>query len=156
MLNAILDFFDRHIGPTSGSDGDDRSRHSIELATAALLVETVRVDSEMTAPERDAVLRAVESKFGLSGEEARQLIALAEEELRHANDYFQFTSLINRHFTQAQKIRVIELMWEVAYADARISAHERHLLRKIADLLHVTHPDYIAAQERSRRAPGGA
>ena len=148
MLNSIRDFFDRHIG-TPAPSGE---RHSIELATAALLIEVARIDRDATTAERSAVLHAVREKFGLAEAEAAQLIALAEDEVRQASDYFQFTSLINRHFTQEQKQRVIELMWRVAYSDAELSAHENHLMRKIADLLHVTHGDYIAAKMRAREA----
>ena len=71
-----------------------------------------------------------------------------------ATDYFQFTSLINRHFTMDQKIRVIELMWSVAWADDELSPHERHLMRKIVDLLHVPHGDAAAAQARARGGAG--
>lgn len=130
-------------------------RHSIELATAALLVEVVRSDAEIQPSEQQVVLRAVREKFGLSDEEAQTLIQLAEEEVRTANDYYQFTSLINREFSQQQKQRVIELMWQVAYADAELSAHENHVLRRIAELLHVTHGDYIAAKMRARDSANG-
>ena len=102
--------------------------------------------------EQQAVLRAVREKFDLSDEEAQTIFRLAEEEVRTANDYYQFTSLINRHFDQQQKQHVIELMWRVAYADAELAAHENHVLRRIAELLHVTHGDYIAAKMRARDA----
>lgn len=149
MLKAIREFFDRNVAaPDAGS-------HSIELATAALLVEVVRIDRETSPAEREAVLRAVHEKFGLSGAEADELLRLAEEEVRHATDYYQFTSLINRRFTQEQKQRVIELMWRVAYADAELSAHELHLMRKIAGLLHVPDDAYIAAKLRSKEHAQG-
>ena len=148
MLNSIRDFFDRHIGATPAPN----ERHTIELATAALLIEVARVDEGAAADERTAVLRAVREKFELPHEEAERLIALAEEEMKQASDYFQFTSLINRHFTQEQKQRVIELMWRIAYSDASLSAHENHLMRKVADLLHITHGDYIAAKMRAQAA----
>jgi uncharacterized tellurite resistance protein B-like protein len=70
--------------------------------------------------------------------------------MKQANDYFQFTSLVNRHFTQEQKLRIVELMWRVAYADAELSAHENHLMRKIGDLLHIAHGDYIAAKMKAK------
>lgn len=149
MLKSIRDFFERHVAP--GRDGEP-SRHSIELATAALLVEVVRCDSGITEDERRAVLDAVRDKFGLAPDEAETLIRLAEDEVRQANDLFQFTSLINRDFTQAQKLRVIELMWRAALADSHISAHEHHVLRRIAELLHVPHGDYIAAKMRAQQA----
>ena len=150
MLRALVDFLDRHFAPAPG--GDDE--HAIRLATAALLVETFRIDAEVRAPERDAALAAVRSKFGLPADEAEALIRLAEEEVRQATDYFQFTSLINRHFTPEQKVRVVEAMWRVAWADAELSAHERHLMRKVTDLLHVPHGDAVAAQMRARQAVG--
>lgn len=153
MLQAIRKFFDANIGsmPTGAAS---RSGHSIELATAALLLEVSRIDSESTPRERAAVEQAIRQKFGLSDIEAAELIRLADAELDQATDYFQFTSLVNRSFSAEQKQRVIELMWSVAYADAELSAHENHLMRKIADLLHVPHGDYIAAKMRAREAAG--
>ena len=151
MLNAIREFFDQRVTAPAGQ-GDDR--HPIEVATAALLVETVRLDSAMDDAERAAALGAVRTKFGLDAGEAETLIRLAEEEARDATDYYQFTSLINRHFSVAQKERVIELMWQVAYADADLSANEQHVVRRIADLLHVPHRAYIAAKLRARDAAG--
>lgn len=147
MLSTIRDFFERNIG-----GGPAQDPHSIELATAALLVEAMRIDAGTTAAERDAVQRAIRAKFGLAEAETDALIALAEEEMRQATDYYQFTSLINQRFSQAQKERVLELMWRVAYADADLSAHENHLMRKVADLLHVTHGEYIAAKMRAQAA----
>ncbi len=149
MLKSIRDFFDQNIGTSSAPAAE---RHSIELATAALLVEVVRSDAGISPSEQQAVLRAVREKFSLSDEEAQAIFKLAEEEVRTANDYYQFTSLINRHFGQQQKQSVIDLMWRVAYADAELAAHENHVLRRIAELLHVTHGDYIAAKMRARDA----
>jgi uncharacterized tellurite resistance protein B-like protein len=146
MLKSIRDFFDRHIG----AETQAQSAHSIELATAALLVEVVRCDRQISDAERDAVLRAVSGKFGLSLAESATLAELAEQEVAQATDYFQFTSLVNRHFSQLQKERVIELMWRAAYADGTLSSHEQHVIRRIADLLHVPHPAYIAAKLRAK------
>ena len=149
MLKSIRDYFDRNIGTQHAPSAE---HHSVELATAALLVEVVRSDAGIAPNEQQAVLRAVRERFGLSDEEAQTLFRLAEDEVRTANDYYQFTSLINRHFDQQRKQHVIELMWRVAYADAELAAHENHVLRRIAELLHVTHGDYIAAKMRARDA----
>jgi len=150
MLSSIRDFFDRHIGTAPPPDDEGRS---IQLATAALLVEVARIDRRSTDEERAAVLRAVGEKFGMPADEAAALVELAEAEMKQANDYYQFTSLVNRHFSQAQKLAVVELMWRVAYADAELSAQENHLMRKIADLLHIPHGDYIAAKMRAQAPP---
>lgn len=70
---------------------------------------------------------------------------LAGETAKSLFDYHRFTASLNAHFTQTQKIRVIEGMWQVACADAHLDAHEKHLISKVAGLLHVTHGEYIAA-----------
>jgi uncharacterized tellurite resistance protein B-like protein len=151
MLKAIRDFFEQHIGPAAA---EDRAEHRLQLATAALLVEVVRGDGSIAPAEREAMLAAIGGKFSLTPQEAAALLALAEQETRLASDYFQFTSLINRSFPPERKLRVVELMWQVAYADAALSAHEQHVLRKVAELLHVPHGDYIAAKMRARQAAG--
>jgi uncharacterized tellurite resistance protein B-like protein len=147
MLKAIRDFFDSHLSASRVAQDESRA---VQLATAALLVELLRMDGEIEPAERDATLRAVHSKFGLSAAEADRLLALAEEEARQATDYFQFTSLLNQHFDAAQKAKLIELMWRVAYADAELSGWEQHLVRKVAALLHVPDSEYIAAKLRAR------
>ena len=100
-------------------------------------------------------MRAVREKFNLSEHEAQAIFNLAEQEVSTANDYYQFTSLINRHFDQQHKQHIVELMWRMAYADAELGAHENHVLRRVAELLHVTHGDYIAAKMRARNAERG-
>lgn len=150
MLKAIRDFFD-----TALANGDDRTdRHTIEVATAALLVELSRMDGEITPAERAAVLAAVRSKFSLTGAEAQKLVDLAEEEARQANDYYQFTSIVTKRFSREQRIRVVELLWEIAYADATACPFEEHLIRKLADLIYVDHADFIHAKLKARATAG--
>jgi len=146
MLNTIRRFFDQHVATAADTPPDE---HRLQVATAALLVEVMRLDGQ-AEPERLAVLKAVQKKFGLSDDEAHTLVELAESEAREAVGYYQFTSLINREFSTAQKVHIIELMWQVAYADATLSAHEHHVMRKIADLIYVSHGDYIAAKVRAK------
>jgi uncharacterized tellurite resistance protein B-like protein len=147
MLASLREFFDRRLGPEAGVPEE---RQRLEVATAALLVEVMRLDGA-AEDERAAVLRAVQHTFGLAPDAAQEIVALADEEARESVGYYQFTSLINRQFDAAQKERVVELMWRVAYADDSLSAHEQHVIRKVADLLHVPHAAYIAAKLRARQ-----
>jgi len=148
MLDALKRFFDRELaGPGNGA-GD---QHRLQVATAALLVEVMRLDGSPEA-SRQAILRSVKAKFELSDDEADTLVRLAEEEARESVGHYDFTSLINQSYTPAQKARVVEFMWQVAYADTELSANEQHVIRKIADLLYVPHADYIAAKLRAREA----
>ncbi len=148
MLDSIREFFDRNFSSPEANP----SKHTIELATAALLLEVSRADGEISADERSATARALQDKFHLTQAETTALLQLAEAEVREATDTFQFTSLVNKRFTREQKIRVVELMWQVAYADGSRDVFEDHVIRKLADLLYVDHGDYIAAKLKARDA----
>ena len=147
MLDTIRRFFDEQMNPAEA--GADDGEHTLRLATAALLVEMTRMDDEVQGVEQQAVLDALRSKFGLSEAETRELVELAEAEVREATDYFQFTRLINDGFSMQQKTRVIEHLWEVAYADGRLDGQEEHMIRRLADLLHVPHRNFINAKLRA-------
>lgn len=149
MIADIRNFFMQLVEPAAGQSGVD-SQHSLQLATAALLLEMMRMDGSVAADETVAVAKALETQFGLTAEEASALMALATAEAREATDYFQFTSLINKSFSAEQRIQVIESLWRVAFADGRLDAHEQHFMSKISDLLYVPHSAYIAAKQRAQ------
>jgi len=125
---------------------------SMQLATAVLLVEVMRSDAQTSEAERSATLAALRTRFALSEDALSGLLAEAERTAQSANDYFRFTSAMNDRCTHAQKIQVVELMWQVAYADGHLDANEHHLISKIAGLLHVTHGEYIAAKLHAKAA----
>jgi uncharacterized tellurite resistance protein B-like protein len=154
MLEALRDFFDRHLGDTAATQED--TRRSLEVAAAALLVEVARIDGEITPAERAAMLRAMHERFALSGAQAQALLEQAEREMKQAAGYYPFTSLINQRFTQRQKENLVELLWRAAYADRELAAEELHVIRKIAGLLHVPDNDYILAKLRAKQASGAA
>lgn len=147
MLDAIRQFFENHIATdTDRTRGDDE--YSLRLATAALLMEMTRVDATVSGEEHRAVAAAVRSRFDLSPEETDELLRLADEQSQEAVDYHQFTSLINKGFSLAQKIKVVEHLWRVAYADEVLDKYEEQLVRKVAELLYVPHTEFIAAKHR--------
>jgi uncharacterized tellurite resistance protein B-like protein len=154
MLRILRDLFDS-ISPAH-AEPNHQGKDSLQFAAAALLVEVARIDGAMQPAERDAVLRAIHENFALDAAEAEALLQAAEAEMQHAGGYYPFTSLINRRFTQPQKEHLIELMWRAAYADDELSAHELHLMRKLAGLLHIADTAYIAAKLRAKEARQGA
>jgi len=121
----------------------------LRLAIGALLLEMTHVDGEVSREEREAVETAVLKHFELSQAETKELLEIAEEEHSDSTDYYQFTSLINRNYTPKQKISLVELLWRIAYANETLHQYEKHLVRKIADLLHVPHSAFIAAKFRA-------
>jgi uncharacterized tellurite resistance protein B-like protein len=150
MLEALRNFFDEQLGGGVGIAAE--SRHALEIAAAALLVEVARIDGEMHAIERASVLRAIHETFSLTDSQAEDLLELAGREMTRAGGYYPFTSLINNNCSQEQKEHLIELMWRAAYADKDLSAHELHLMRKLAGLLHVSDNAYILAKLRAKHA----
>lgn len=149
MLRTLKDLFDSLSAPPAPGPGRD---HSIELATAVLLVEVMRAEPEITAAERESVLGALRRRFTLAEDELARIVELAEQASRSASDFHQFTSVVNQQFGQDEKIRIVEQMWQVAYADGHLGAHENHVIARVAGLLHVTHGEYIAAKLRAKEA----
>lgn len=150
MLRTIQEFFDTRIRSTSGEPAT--VERALQLATAALLVEVSRADHEIKDEERRVIGDAVRKTFNLSEHDTEVLIRLAEEEAQTATSTHQFTHLIDKHFSTDQKVRIVELLWRVAFADATKDRHEEHLIRRIADLLHVPHREFIDAKLRARDA----
>ena len=151
MLGTIKQFFDHHIAPRPARPVTD-SEQRLRIATSAILIEMTRADFEVKPEELASVAEAIEATFAISPAETQELLRLADQEAQHATDFYQFTSLINRSFSTEEKTRIVELMWQVAYADGRADKYEDHLVRKIAGLLHVPHKGFIAAKHRARQA----
>lgn len=122
---------------------------NVDLAVAALLVEVLRADYDVAASERRQVVASLSQLLGLDHEQSRALVAEAERHIDHAHDLYQFTSQVNRAFGESDKIRLLEALWRVARADATVHKYEEHLIRRVADLLHVPHAGFISAKLQS-------
>lgn len=154
MLKALTDLLDRLLPPTAHTR-PEAAEHTLQLATAVMLVEVMRADASFHEGEREAVRAALRDKFALSDDEAQGLAELAEVAAREATDLFSFTSRINERFDMPQKLRMVEHMWHVAYADGHLGDHERHVLWRVADLLHVPQGAYVNARQRAEQAASG-
>ena len=153
MLKTLKDLFDSLLPPPAGT-ATQAAEHTLQLATAVMLVEVMRADATFHPGEREAVQVALRDKFNLSDDEAQRLAELAQTTAHGARDLFSFTSRINDHFDMPQKLRMVEHMWRVAYADGHLSEHERHVLWRVADLLHVPQGAYVHARLRAQQAAG--
>lgn len=155
MFQTLKDLLDSLMQPAAAPSAQERT-HAVQLAAAVLLVEVVRFDASMDPAERTTMVTALRGKFALSDDELDRLLELAVSTSKTAYDYQRFTSSLNEHFTQEQKIQLVEAMWQVAYADTHVDANENHTISKVAGLLHVTHGEYIAAKMRAKEAAQGA
>ncbi len=147
MIRAIKQFFDDQLSPKGGAAPQ---RHTLEIAAAALLFEVSRSNRDADEKEREKITALIKRQFSLSEEEAETLLNLAEQEVNTATSMHQFVSLINDNWSQQQRLQLVELMWQVAYADDRLNDHEVHLMRKIQKLLYIPHKKFIAAKLRAR------
>jgi len=128
------------------------------MATAALLIEAAGADAHVEEVELDAVREGLSRHFGIKEAEIGELMALARQEADSAVSLYEFTSLINKGFKYDDKRHIVELLWEVVYADSLLEKHEEHLVRRIADLLQVRHKDFIetklSVKKRNLRGTG--
>ena len=142
MRDAIRSLFSR--GGAAGAEDDS----GLRIAACALMLEIAHADDEFTAEERENIERALGDHFRLDPEHVRELIELAEQQRRESADLFQFTAVINEKYDEAKRLEVAELLWRVVFADGRLSHHETHLMRKIANLLALT--PHMVADARKR------
>lgn len=161
MIATLRQLFDTLLAgpasPAARSHGISDPEHWLQLSTAVLLVEVMRSDTTLGEPERASALAALQRKFALTPDESARLLELAHSTAHHSTDLHAFTSALNERLSFEEKVRVVEAMWDVAYADGELAAHEQHVLWRLADLLHVPHGAYINAKIRAKaRAEAGA
>lgn len=131
-------------GLLRNAEASSESREpAIRLAAAVLLVEMARADAELSGPERDALCRELEQRFGLGADEAQALLSTAEQTADHAVSLHNYIDDINAGFDYTQRRSILRMLWQVAYADGRLHRHEEHLMRRFADLLQLGHEDFI-------------
>ena len=146
MLKSIKQFFD-NLSPAP-QQTEQEKKHALQLAVCVLLVEMTRSDGKVCESESLHLSQLIDRQFDLSIAEKLELTELASKELELATDFYQFTSVINLHFSASQKITIIEQLWEMAHIDGDVDAHERHYLDKINALLHVPRSEYIKTKLR--------
>lgn len=147
MPGSLLDLLRRTLA-AGGAQKEDRE-HTLELCAAVLMVEIALADSGLGAQEQQVIIAAIREHFHLDADEAEQLLALARTHVEDANSLHDFTRTVNAELTREEKTTVIELLWRVADADSVIHKYEEYFIRKIADLLYVSHTDFIRAKHRA-------
>ncbi len=148
MIKSIQRFFDSYLAPGNAAVSQEKQAEGIRLAVAALMLEIAESDFSRSSEEKQMILKIVRENFGLPDDQAKELFALAEAEHADSTDYFQFTRLINETYSADEKITLIEGLWRVAFADQVLDRHEEHVIRRLSELLHVSHRDFISTKHR--------
>lgn len=148
MISRLKEFFDAHFTPEE-TDNGHASLKTIEFAAAVLMFEISRADSSIGDEERKVIDEALVNHFHISISDAKELLALAEEKVDHVVSLHDFTRSINDSLSREDRIKIVELLWKVAFADGVLDKYEEYFVRKIADLLYVSHKDYIQAKHKA-------
>jgi uncharacterized tellurite resistance protein B-like protein len=133
---------------TEGQGELSGDRDTLQLAVAALLMEAAQVDGPLGEQERAAVQRLLERKFRLSAEASRALAATGERKAERSAQLFGFTRTINERLPPERRVELIEMLWEVAYADGALDPLEDGMLRQVGGLIDVGDPERGAARQR--------
>ena len=127
-------------------DQDESRPLNVYLGACAILLELANIDGEFNDAERNNIISVFKKDYNLAEEDISELMAASEKELKESIDLWQFTNLINQNYSLDEKIKVIETVWRVAYADGRLDGQEDYLAHKVATLLRLSHKQLIEAK----------
>ena len=115
-------------------------------ACIALLLEKSMADEILDESELMALKNTLQKDFQINENEIDELIDLAKENVEDSTSLYEFTRDINDNFDAAERVKLIESMWKIAYADGNIDKYEEHIIRKVSNLIYVAHSDFIKAK----------
>ena len=128
--------------------------HALRVATAVLLIEVARADFIVDPSEKLRLRELLEQQFNLPAQELDALLEEAEADADRMVSIQHVTRLLNEHYDHAMKRRVVEMMWQLVYADGEKDHYEEHLIRQVADLLYVSHSEFIQARHKAEAENG--
>jgi uncharacterized tellurite resistance protein B-like protein len=142
MLNRIKSLFD------APDDPPDAGVDDLHLAAAVLMVEAACMDDQFDGEERDAIAGILKSRFDLNDEEIADLLEQAEQVQNDSNHLVRFTRAIKDGFPMEERVKVVEMLWEVVYSDKTLHHYEANLLRRVCGLIYVSDRDSGEARKR--------
>lgn len=149
MIDLFRRLFPKSEAPSSRENVQTRRTF---VATCALLMEMAAIDGEFSGGEQEIILATLTSSYGMNSDEAHAIMEAAKIELEGSVDLWQFVRIINREYSEQEKLEVIEAVWRVIYADGRLNRHEDHLVHRLADLLRLSHSRLIEAKMRVKNS----
>lgn len=127
----------------SYSDQSKRNEHNLEIATCALFIELAKADGDFSDEERDFIISLMKKCFNLSESEVSIIFELAEQKVDKSISTYEFTSELNNHFSQEEKVSVIKNLWRLIYTDKKLNAYEDSLIKKVGMTLNLEHKQII-------------
>ena len=125
---------------------------SLEQAAAMLMFEVILVDQQIEDSELQQFERIMAQQFSSDALEVQELIVWAKQQKQHSTDLYQFIKTIRQHYSESQRMQMVQCLWQIAYADEHLDDHEVHIIRRINDLLHLHHSHFIQAKQAARQS----
>ena len=154
MIDIVKRFFNKS-SVSDSKETDRKPTHDVRIATCALFLEMARIDETFTDLEMETIISIMKEKYGLSPVHTDALIKEADRELENSLDLWQFARLINQHYSTAEKIEIIETLWQMVFVDGKMDAYEHYLMSKLKNLLRLSHDQLIQAKLKVLHAPRG-
>lgn len=114
------------------------------------MIEVATIDDSFDTLELRTLSRLLQQQFDLTEEQIEPLIEMARQEHHNATSLYQFTQLVNSECSPEEKYLLITNMWRIAYADREIDKYEEYIIRRVADLIHISQSDFVRAKHEAR------
>ena len=141
MINKIKDLITRF--NTKEETIEESSSNLLDNACAALLVEIAFADKDFDETEKTSLKQSLIETYAVDESDIEEIIKDAEETVSESTSLYGYTRVVNDEFEYEDKLSLLKNLWKVAYADGNLDKYEEHLIRKISDLIHISHTDYI-------------
>ena len=148
MLKSIQNIFKRK----ENESVVDSKKSEQELTYASLLIEVINSDNKFDDRERDKLLEILSSKLDIQKEELDNFTELAQKKTEDSTSLYEFTREINDQYEYEEKVSLITDLWGIAYSDGKLDKYEDYVIRKIADLIYVSHTDFIKSKLKAKNA----
>ena len=150
MIESIKSFFEKNLTKKEEEEAPSSAKGRVDLTCAALLVEVMNSDHELDEREHQEFMAVLQQSYNIAESDLEELIQLAKDEAFEATSLYEFTKLINDSYDYEQKVELIENMWRIAFSDKRLDKYEDHLIRKVSELIYVSHSDFIKTKLKIR------
>ncbi|MGD8780554.1 MAG: TerB family tellurite resistance protein [Ignavibacteria bacterium] len=153
----MFDFLKEVLLNKSENEQQSRSLNSearLQIATCALFLELGNADDEFTIEEEEKIFELMKNIFELNDEHVKELIGLSKEQVNKSVSLYEFTEIINNHFSFEEKFELVKNLWRLIYADEKLHAYEEYFIRKVSGNLHLHHQEMIGAKLEVKKELG--
>lgn len=150
MLNQIKRFLESNLQPGSSEETPADREHRLALAATALMLQIAAIDHDEDEREIATIVEAAGTLTTFTADEREALLALARERVDDATSLYEFTGVINELCAHSERMDIVEQLWRVALADQHVDRYEEHLIRRIAELFHLSPSEFVQCRHKAK------